>query len=133
MSSKNTVGRPTVMTKETLEKLEYAFSLGCTDKSACLYADISPDTLYEYQKKNPEFTERKAALKEQQVLKARSVVDNALNTGDVATARWLLERKCKDEFSTRTEIDPVKPIIKYVTAEETAAVDAHIDEMIGND
>lgn len=133
MSTQNTVGRPTVMTSETIGKLEYAFSLGCSDKDACLYADINPDTLYEYQKKNPGFSERKAALKNQQVLKARMAIDNALNIGDVTTARWLLERKCKEEFCTRTEIDPVKPIIKYVTAEETAAVDAHIDEMIGNE
>lgn len=133
MSNKNNQGRPKAITADVLQKLEHAFSLGCSDTKACLYAGIAPATLYNYQNENPDFIERKAALKEQQVLKARSVVDNALNIGDVATARWLLERKCKEEFSSRTEIDPVKPIVKYVTAAETAAADAHIDEMIGND
>ncbi len=133
MSKKSNRGRPKAVTADVLRKLEYAFSLGCSDTKACLYAGIADSTLYLYQQENPDFLDRKAALKEQQVLKARQAIDNALNIGDVTTARWLLERKCKDEFSTRTEIDPVKPIIKYVTAEETAAVDAHIDEMIGND
>lgn len=121
------------MTETVLQKLEHAFSLGLSDTKACLYAGIGTSTLYNYQNENPQFLDRKALLKEQQVLKARMAIDNALNIGDVATARWLLERKCKEEFSSRTEIDPVKPIIKYITVEDTAAVDAHIDEMIGHD
>lgn len=133
MNNENNVGRPTVMTEAVLQKLEYAFSLGCTDKKACLYAGIAESTLYNYQQENPEFVERKAQLKEQQIFKARMAIDNALNIGDVAVARWLLERKCKDEFSSRTEIEPLAPLVKYVSAEETAATDKHIDDFIGND
>lgn len=132
MSTENTGGRPTVMTPDVLQKLEYAFSLGCSDRKACLYAGIAESTLYNYQQDNPAFLERKAALKEQQVLKARTVIDNALSTGDVATARWLLERKCKEEFSARTEIEPLAPLVKYVTVQDQAAADKHIDEFIGN-
>ena len=58
------------MTEAVLRKLEDAFALGCTDLEACLYADISKTTLYDYQKDHPEFAERKEKLKETPTLKA---------------------------------------------------------------
>jgi len=91
------------MTREVLDKLEEAFSLGCSDTEACLYADISPATLYNYQNDNPEFVERKEALKERPVLMARAVVVDSLKRKDKETARWYLERRRKKEFSARTE------------------------------
>lgn len=96
-------GRPTVMTPEVVSKLEQAFSMGCSDLEACLFADISKQALYDYQEKNPEFADRKAMLKQKMIFKARSVIAEALNNKDENTAKWLLERKLKDEFSTKTE------------------------------
>ena len=101
---KSNAGRPTIMTPDVVGKLEQAFSLGCSDTEACLYADISRDTLYEYIKKHPEFADRKALLKDKLLLKARTVVAEALNNKDKDTAKWYLERKSKSEFGTRTEI-----------------------------
>lgn len=101
---KSNAGRPTVMTNEVVSKLEQAFSMGCSDLEACLYADISKQTLYDYQKIHPAFVDRKAMLKERMVFKARSVIAEALNNKDENTAKWYLERKKKDEFGTRTEV-----------------------------
>ena len=100
---KKTAGRPTVMTPEVVSKLEQAFSMGCSDLEACLFADISKQALYDYQAKYPEFADRKAMLKEKLVLKARTVIAEALNKKDENTAKWYLERKRKDEFSTKVE------------------------------
>lgn len=97
-------GRPTVINESVVSKLEQAFSMGCSDLEACLFADISKQTLYDYQKKNPEFIDRKAMLKEKMIFKARSVIADALNRKDENTAKWYLERKAKSEFGTRTEI-----------------------------
>lgn len=95
-------GRPTKMTESTIGKLEQAFAFGCTDKEACLFANINPDTLYSYCKKNPEFSERKELLKETPIMKAKkSVVDNLEN--DPVLALKYLERKKKDEFSLKSE------------------------------
>lgn len=96
-------GRPTIMTPELVNKLEIAFSMGCTDLEACLFANISKQTLYNYQDKNPEFVDRKEMLKEKLILKARSVIAESLNKKDENTAKWYLERKRKDEFSTKQE------------------------------
>lgn len=110
---KKTMGRPTVITDEVLQKLEQAFSLDCTDDEACVYADISPRSLYYYQEANPDFLQRKKLLKQKLVLKARTVIANSLNSDDRDTAKWYLERKKKDEFSTKQEIADVsdRPII----------------------
>lgn len=97
-------GRPTKLTPETIDKLRTAFLMGCSDIEACLYANISKTALYNYQQKNPEFVDQKQQWKEQLVLKARTVIANALNNKDENTAKWYLERKCKKEFSTRQEL-----------------------------
>ena len=98
------VGRKTIMTPETIEKLEEAFLLGCSDREACLMADIAPATLYKYQEKNPEFTERKEQLKQSPFIKARQAVISSFRR-DPNLALKYLERKKKDEFSLRTETD----------------------------
>jgi hypothetical protein len=96
-------GRPTVFTEQLLQKLEEAFLLGCTDEEACLFADIAPSSLYNYQKDRPEFLERKNVLKNNPVLKARTEVVNGFK-GNPDLALKFLERKKKDEFSLRTEL-----------------------------
>lgn len=95
-------GRPTVFTDEVIQKLEYAFTLGCTDGEACLHADISKASLYNYQTANPDFLERKNLLKETPVFKARKSVITGIEN-DQRLALMYLERKKKDEFSLKTE------------------------------
>lgn len=96
------VGRPTVMTKETIRKLEEVFAIGGSDSEACFYADISKESLYAYCRKHPEFTDRKESLKEKPILKARQTVVKSLDQPDYAFK--YLERKKKDEFSPRKEL-----------------------------
>lgn len=103
MAKKSLVGRPPVIDKDVLNKLEISYSMGCSDSEACLFANISMTTLYKYQEKHPEFKERKQLLKEKLALKARTVIADALNNNDENTAKWYLERKKKQEFSTRIE------------------------------
>lgn len=99
---KHAGGRPTDMTPETINKLESVFAIGGTDKEACSYADISHQTLYNYQHDHPEFVERKEMLKEKPFIKARQTIVKSLdNAGD---AQWYMERKKKLEFSVRNEL-----------------------------
>lgn len=96
-------GRPTVMTAETLGKLNEAFALGSTDSQAAFYAGISATALYEYCRENPEFAQRKEALKETPILKARRTVVAALSKPQ--HAEWYLEKKARPEFGIRQEIE----------------------------
>lgn len=86
-------GRPTKMTPETIQKLESAFIAGCTDLEACCYADVSKSTLYDYCQDNPEFSERKETLKNQPIMQARFIIQEALTTGDLNTANRVVDRK----------------------------------------
>ncbi len=97
-------GRPTVVTPEVVLKLEEAFALGCSDREACFFADISNDALYGYCKRNPGFTDRKEQLKERPIFLARkSLIDGVQEDPKLALA--YLERKKKTEFSLKHEID----------------------------
>ena len=102
VEKKKEIGRPAAMTPLVLRKLEEVFALGGTDEEACLFAGIGKTTLYEFQKQNPEFAERKETLKQSPVLKARQTVVKAIEK-DPTLAFKYLERKRKDEFSPRTE------------------------------
>jgi hypothetical protein len=82
------------MTPDTIQKLEQAFLMGCTDREACLFADISQQTLYNYCEKNPEFIERKERLKDNPVMRARKVVlDAIVDEKSLVAAQELLKRK----------------------------------------
>jgi hypothetical protein len=99
----NKGGRPPIIDEIVLQKLEMAFSIDCTDSEACFYAGICPATLYNYQTEHPEFLERKEGLKNKPVLKARQTVVSGLD--QVNNAQWYLERKKKNEFAQRNEMD----------------------------
>lgn len=90
------------MTEATVKKLEEVFAIGGTDEEACFYADISKQTLYDYQKLKPEFIDRKEALKAKPILKARQTIVRGLD--DAKNAQWYLERKLKKEFTQRQEL-----------------------------
>ena len=92
-------GRPTKMTPGVIALLEEAFEWGCPDVEACLHAGINPVTLYRYQEEHPEYCKRKEALKKNPSLKARRTVFNSLDNPQ--DAKWYLEHKEKDEFSTQ--------------------------------
>ena len=109
-------GRPTIMTPEIIAQLEKAFSFGYSDLEACFHCNISKSTLYNFQNSNPEFVERKEALKQSLSLKAKMAICEAIENGCVQTSKWWLERKCKEEFSLRSELSGVsnKELIRDV-------------------
>lgn len=84
-------------------KLEEAFAIGCTDEEACFYAEISRSALFRYMEDNEEFRNRRNALKQKPILKARKTLYDDLDKPD--SAMWFLERKLRDEFSPKQIID----------------------------
>lgn len=119
-NGKKDTGRHSVMTPETINKLEQAYSIDATDEEACIFAGIGMSTLYDYQKQNPEFSERKRLLKDKLTFKARTNIANEINKGDADLSKWYLERKKKKEFSTQV----VNEITFSMTDEEVNEVEA---------
>ena len=95
-------GRPTVMTDDTLEKLEYAFSRGLNLTESCLCADISLKTFYNYTKKHEEFLQRLELLKGNMRMRAKLNLADKLDEGDDYNSRWYLE-KTSDEFNPKSK------------------------------
>lgn len=119
-------GRPTVMTPETLALLREAFLMDCSDEEACLFAKISPDALYDYQRAHPEYSEQKRLMKQNPFLVARRSVLNTMER-DGELALKYLERKKKLEFSLRQELtgengSPLQVnVISYKDADNNSA------------
>jgi len=121
-----------------MAQVEMAFKIGTTDQEACLSAGITVDQLQYYQREvNPDFKLKKELWKTNPILKARANIIETLNKketpifdrkgnpiieGDgvlkienqedrrnrIEASKWYLERKKKDEFSTRAELAGVK-------------------------
>ena len=151
--TQSNAGRPTVMTKDTLQKLEQAWMIGATDKIACASAGIAESTLYNYLVEHPEYVEVKEHCKSQIAIQALNNTAQAMQgkawngqpySNDQAecsrvaleTSKWTLTHgKFKADFAERQEItgadgESLAPVIKYVTKEEVEEVDKHIDEVI---
>ncbi|WP_044669615.1 hypothetical protein [Streptococcus suis] len=96
-------GRPTKMTQGTVKKLEEAFLRGLSDEEACLYADISKPTLYDYCDKNPDFFDRKELLKQRVKTRAKLNISKAIEDGDIDLSKWYLERRDND-FKTKQAV-----------------------------
>jgi hypothetical protein len=96
--------RKTVITEEVISKLLEAFSMGYKVNHACLYAEICKQTFYNYCNKTEGFLEHCHELRQHPSIKAIALINKAINEGDVNSAKWWLERKCKEEFSLRQEI-----------------------------
>ena len=102
MKKKSNAGRPSVMTTENIDKLEEGFLMGYTDREACFSAGIGETTLYDYIAKNPEYSARKAALKDNMKMLAKKVLTEAMAGGDKDIAKFVAERRDPD-FVRKTE------------------------------
>lgn len=110
------------LTNDNIEALEKRFRSGATILEA-IEGIMSESTYHEHRKKNPEFAARMELAKEYITEIARGVVAKRIEMGDPEIAKWWLERKKKDEFSTKTETDltgaNILPVlVKFIAQEE---------------
>lgn len=128
-------GRPTIMTEATIGKLKEGFAQGFSVRNACIWADISQDTYFEYCKKHPNFSDQCKTLQQKPLIKSILVINKALNEGDVSTAKWYAERKAKDDFSLKTETEhtgEIRSKVVYIEKEEKEEYENHINDTINN-
>ncbi len=91
-------------TNDTVEKLEDAFRDGASITEACDQAKIDRRTYYNWIEDQNGFSTKMTEAQEWVTEIARSVVAQRITRRkDPETAKWWLERKLKNEFSTRTE------------------------------
>jgi hypothetical protein len=101
----NTIGRPTVLTEDCLLKLREGFLKGYNNGLACVHADISERAFYEYCAANEEFAQLKEQWKKAPVLKAINIINDSLDAGDVNTAKYVAERRCREDWAVTSKQD----------------------------
>lgn len=123
----------TKLDAEMVKKLEQAFGYDCTVAEICIYCDISKQTYYNWRKENPKLFDYLDTLRAHPILRARKTVVDSLE-GNVGVALGYLERKSKDEFSTKQIVrsegdltlnqpDPaLDEVIKNATPEQREAL-----------
>jgi hypothetical protein len=117
MAAQPGAGRPTKYTEQTVAKLLDALRGGNTRRASCAVASISQDTLAIWLKEKPEFSDAVEKAEGEAEAKMVSVIKLASDTTWQAAA-WWLERKHKQEWSSRVEQtgadgSPVKVIVEY--------------------
>lgn len=123
-------GRPMTITDSAITKLELAFSYGCTLRESLELAGISRDAYYRLLERQPEFRHRFEMLQQRMILKARANVAEAIYAGDVATSKWLLEKK-DPEFQRRGATGPALKVEGADDAAVTLELRALIDRVAG--
>ena len=93
------LGRPTVITKATVQKLEQAFRDGFTIERACQLSCISRSTFYDHLRSDPDFSDKISLAQTWATERAKQVVIKEIDKGNLKAAQWWLERKSRAEFA----------------------------------
>lgn len=99
--------RPEVITSDILQLLEFCFATWMTDEEACYQAKISPRTLYNYQKENEEFLQKKQMLKSSIKLQAKINIWRSIMRWDLDNSKWWLTKmdpEFKDSINIKWEL-----------------------------
>ncbi len=95
----NMTGRPTVITKATVQKLEQALRDGFSVEMACYVSGVSRSTYYNHLANDTDFLDKMTLAQSWATERAKQVVIQAIEKGDLKAAQWWLERKLRAEFS----------------------------------
>lgn len=106
--TKKKAGRPSEKTPEVIRKIEEIAALDGTVEEMAFFAGIHRATLYRWLEDDKELSDRIEALRQEPVLLARRTVVSAIKESP-GIAMSYLERKKKNEFSPRQEVDHSVP------------------------
>ncbi len=95
----NKVGRPSVMNEDTVRKLEAALCSGFSVTASCHFAGISTSSFYEHKALDNDFATRMKMSEDWATYRARQVILQAIDRGEVKVAMWFMERKARAEFA----------------------------------
>ena len=96
--------------KEIIKEIcDHVFN-GATQKDAAAMSNISEDTLYDWLKEKPEFSESikkaHAKYKEQLIARVKKASDKSWQA-----AAWILERRYKEDYALKHEVEHSGKII----------------------
>lgn len=98
------VGRPSVMNETVVKKILEVLKDGGSVEKACMEAKITKQTFYNHCNDNPEFLDEVEYAKNWVNEIARGQIIKSIIEWNTQDAKWWLERRDKENFSTRSEL-----------------------------
>lgn len=98
-------GRPTELDSIIQQQLFNYLSIGTPIGKCCQLLGIAESTVYNRMQWDKEFEKNVNLSRQTMSLKARNNVNKALENGNLQMTTWYLERKERDEFGNKVEID----------------------------
>jgi len=107
------VGRPTVITPEVVSVLVTSLQDGMTVRQACWQSAISHEAYYSRLRSDEKFADIMTRSQDVISMKARRVIIEAINAGNVNASKWWLEKKAPEEFGRNPN-----PILQHMEIPE---------------
>jgi hypothetical protein len=90
---------------QIVSDLKHAFMEDFTDEEASRYAGIATSTFYEWKKSSEEFKVVMESAKDYVAILAKHIIADKVNEGDEDMAKWYLERRQRDSYSTKSNVE----------------------------
>lgn len=97
------IGRPTIKTKDLVDKLIEAFHDDATVEQACYVAGIHKTTYYDWLKQDEDFSYEMSKAQEYPKVISKKVLIDAVEAGDKQIALEIIKRREKERYSERLE------------------------------
>lgn len=93
------------LTQSLLTKLECAFKFGCTDAEASAFCGLRDEDLNSLLTRYPSLGVFISRWKRQPLMQAKRVLYESIRKGNVADAKWLLERLDRKNYGKQLKIE----------------------------
>lgn len=123
--------RPTVVKDKVVSLLVTSFHNGLTVRQACWQSGISHEAYYHRLRNDTEFADTMTKAQEYPSLTARANILKAIRKGEVSASKWWLERKDKDEFSSKADITVQEEVVAMPSDDEMARIQSNIRRFSG--
>lgn len=126
--------KPEKINNAAWEAIIEAWENGLSDREAAFRAskisgqDISANDLRQWCKDDPDLGELRANLQSDLLSEAKLTVADALRGKDTRTARWYLERKAADEFSTKQAVAFEGAVVELSLEEKEKALKEMLEQ-----
>ena len=120
--------KPKSVSDEAWTIIVEAWENGLSDREASFRASkegnvrIKESDIKKWMKDNPDIADLKEHLQVQLIGNAKLLISESIRNGDVKTAKWYLERKASNEFSTKSAVAFEGAVVELTLEEKEKAL-----------
>ena len=128
--------KPEELSKAAWKEIIDAWKDGLSDREASFRASraegdlITEAELKEFVASHPEVADLRDYLHSDVLMMAKENIANSIREGSVSTAKWLLERKAANEYSTKASVNFENAVIGLTMAEKEEEMEKFLDSFM---